>query len=105
MQNNESWPKGNYIAIALSLLVILAASLTSASASAPRSLNIQGKLTYPNGSAITANNYNFTFRIYDAFSGGTKLWEENLTLNVSKGIYDAVLGNTTAINITFDRNY
>ena len=70
----------------------------------PKTLNIQGKLTDSSGSALTGN-YNFSFKIYNVSSGGTKLWEENQTLAVQDGIYDAILGSSVALTLDFDRQY
>jgi len=70
----------------------------------PKTLNIQGKLTDSSGSALTGN-YNFSFKIYNESTGGTKLWEENQTLAVQDGIYDAILGSSVALTLDFDRQY
>jgi len=70
----------------------------------PKTLNIQGKLTDSSGTALTGN-YNFSFKIYNVSSEGTALWEENQTLAVQDGIYDAVLGSSIALSLDFDRQY
>ena len=70
----------------------------------PKTLNIQGKLTDSSGTALTGN-YNFSFKIYNVSSEGTALWEENQTLAVQDGIYDAVLGSSIALTLDFDRQY
>ncbi|MBI2105568.1 hypothetical protein HYT56_01890 [Candidatus Woesearchaeota archaeon] len=72
----------------------------------PEILNIQGKLTAPNGTVYTGS-YPFSFNLYDALTGGGSLWEENLTLTLSdNGTYDINLGNSIPLeNLTFDRAY
>jgi len=68
----------------------------------PSSLNIQGKLTDSSGSLQTGT-FNFTFRMYDDFTSGNKLYETNITSDTdSRGIYDIILEN---INLPFDKQY
>jgi len=66
----------------------------------PNTLNIQGKLTDPSGNLKTGT-FNFSFRIYDNFTSGNRLYESNniTTTTDSRGVYDIILAN---INITFD---
>jgi len=93
--------KNNYLFIAvLSLMVIVALSLSALAA--PNSLNVQGKLTTAAGSVLSGT-YNFSFKLYEAYTGGTSLYEKNLTISTdSRGIYDAGL---TQVNLPFDRQY
>ena len=91
---------------AVSLLVggigIMDIMLVSVSVFAiPNSLNIQGKLTNANNQ-IQTGTFNFTFRLYDAYTSGNMLYEKvNLTSSTdSRGVYDIIL---TEINISFDR--
>lgn len=48
-----------------------------------------------------------TFRIYDAATGGTKLWEEaNPGVTVVNGIFTVILGKTTSMaGLAFDKTY
>ena len=65
---------------------------------APNTINIQGKLTNPSGSLLTGT-FNFTFRIYDSYTSGSKLYETNVTLSTdARGVYDIILRD---VNITF----
>ncbi len=84
--------------IALALFIV---SLDSADA-IPNSINIIGKLTDSNGAAIVGN-YNFSFRIYDNYTAGNRLFQmqTNLTTD-SNGIYDVIL---QAINLNFSDQY
>ena len=64
----------------------------------PNSINIQGKLTDSSGS-LQAGTFNFSFKIYDSFTGGNKLYESNVTATTdARGVYDVILNN---INISF----
>ncbi|MBI2102121.1 hypothetical protein HYT53_05930 [Candidatus Woesearchaeota archaeon] len=66
--------------------------------SAPNTMNIQGKLTNPSGSVLTGT-FNFTFRVYDNYTSGNKLYDTNMTLATdSRGVYDIILRD---VNITF----
>jgi len=67
----------------------------------PNSLNIQGKLTNTNNQ-IQTGTFNFTFRLYDAYTSGNMLYEKaNLTATTdTRGVYDIIL---TDINISFDK--
>ncbi len=66
-------------------------------------INFQGKVTNLDGTNVTDGNYNFTFRLYDAASGGNLLWTENWNsgtsqLNVSDGIFHVELGTYSSLS-------
>jgi len=84
------------------LLLCLAAA---SSAMIPRYINYQGVLTDGAGVAVPDGNYNVHFRIYDVASGGSPLWEELRTVQVSKGIFSIVLGKVTPIDLEFFEGY
>ena len=67
----------------------------------PNSLNIQGKLT-DSSDSIQTGTFNFTFRFYDAYTGGNKLFEKaNITSTTdSRGVYDIIIDG---INLSFDK--
>ena len=70
----------------------------------PDTLNIQGQLT--NSSDDLQNgSFEFTFKLYTVATGGSAIWEENQTLTVNNGIYDAVLGTVTEISLDFSEQY
>ena len=50
------------------------------------------------GSPITNPAVPMTFRLYPAASGGTACWSENRTVDVRNGLFNALLGQTAAIN-------
>ena len=89
--------------ISLILMIILGVLISTISIAIPNTLTLQGKLTNLVG-ASQQGTYNFTFRIYDAFTGGNNLWElsnYNITTD-SNGVYDVIL---TGINLTFADQY
>src|SRR3989338_2256157 len=90
------------VSIMLSFLILIFFLSTIAFA-IPNSLTLQGKLTNPSG-ASQQGTYNFTFRIYDAFTNGNILWELtnfNITTDAN-GVYDVILKN---INLSFADQY
>ena len=68
-----------------------------------RQINYQGKISDGSGDSLNGN-YNFHFELYDAPSGGTKLWEETWSsasaagrVNVFNGVFSVSLGTTTPL--------
>jgi hypothetical protein len=73
-------------------------------AAVPHLVRYQGYAADSNGVALEGQ-YNMTFRIYDAPNGGTKLWEETQnSVPMSKGNFSVLLGQVTALNLTFDKD-
>lgn len=69
-------------------------------------LSIQGILKKSNGVAVADGNYNLVFKLYTAQTGGTPIWTETQSaVEVSNGIYSAVLGLITPLTIPFDQLY
>ncbi len=69
-------------------------------------LSIQGILKKSNGVAVEDGNYPIIFKLYTTQSGGVALWTENqASVEVSNGIYSAVLGVVNPLNIAFDQLY
>ena len=90
--------KNNLIVLFLILLLIL---ISSAVFAIPDSLTLQGKLTNLGGTAQTGT-FNFTFKIYDAYTGGNVLWKDDdrdITTDAN-GIYDVILYNLSALNFS-----
>ncbi|MBI2578171.1 MAG: hypothetical protein HYW26_00515 [Candidatus Aenigmarchaeota archaeon] len=90
------------LCVALLLSFIFFASL--AHAAVPNTMNFQAKLTDTSNVLLT-DTYNFTFRIFNVVSGGTYLWSENQVIYVDNGIVNALLGNNTLLNLSFDESY
>ncbi|MBI2232583.1 MAG: winged helix-turn-helix transcriptional regulator [Candidatus Aenigmarchaeota archaeon] len=89
-------------AFALVLIFTFLSAVVLPAYAIPNKIPINGRLTSLNDTAINAST-NFTFMIYNAKTGGSIQWselQENLT--VSTGLFSALLGNNTPINVTFD---
>jgi hypothetical protein len=65
-----------------------------------KEINYQGKLADNNGSTVADGDYDITFRLYDASTGGTQLWDEvrsssggdGPAVSVSNGLFSVRLG-------------
>ena len=84
--------------------------LSSADAAVPHLINYQGRLTNAADTPVADGNYSVAFRIYDAESGGTLLWQGTHTITVSKGIFNVLLGDINDsgynfANLAFDKQY
>ena len=89
-----------WAAIALGMALSISVAST-AWASVPTEMTVQGKLTNPGGTPQTGT-FTLTFRIYNAPTGGTDVWtagvgeSQSLTTDVN-GLWTARLGTTTAL--------
>ena len=99
--------RGFLVACCLLALSGVEGSLVAvAEAAVPRTIHYQGKLTEPDGSPITGD-HTVTLRLYDAATGGTKLWEEAHQLSLVRddnGVFSVVLGSTTPFSSTITFN-
>src|SRR3989344_5017664 len=89
-------------AFALILIFTFLSAVVLPAYAIPNKTPINGRLTFLNDTAINASA-NLTFMIYNAKTGGSIQWsepQENLTVNT--GLFSALLGNNTPINVTFD---
>jgi hypothetical protein len=76
-----------------------AGPLASNGGSVPRLINYQGRLTDAAGNPLTGS-YNMTFCLYEVATGGTPLWCETQAVNVTYGVFNALLGSVTPIPAT-----
>lgn len=95
---------GSRPAAKLLFTLLLAAFATALHAQAK--LSIQGFLKKSDGTALADGEYSLRFRIYNAETGGTALWTETQpAVDVTGGIYSAVLGSVEPLNISFTEPY
>ena len=73
-------------------------------AAVPQTIAFQGQLTDANGTP-TVGSVTVTFRLYDALTAGTKLWEETQSVSADQGLFSALLGSITPLTIAFDQPY
>ena len=68
-------------------------------------INFQGKVVNKtSGTNLSDASYSFTFSLYSASSGGTAIWTETKSLSVTNGIFQTMLGDTTALPGSVDFN-
>ncbi len=71
----------------------------------PPVINYQGKVTDTSGVALDGT-YSMEFRIYNVPTGGTALWSEtHSSVEVHKGLFDVLLGESVPLNLPFDEQY
>jgi hypothetical protein len=87
------------------LMIMLIACSPLLHGQIPETMSYQGALTDAGGNPVPDGNVSLTFRLYDVASGGTALWEETQEVAVSSGIFNAVLGSSTPLNLPFDKPY
>jgi hypothetical protein len=71
-------------------------------------LAVQGVLKNADGTTVPdATNYTLTFKLWDAETGGTTVWQETKTnVSILGGLYEIVLGSgATVLNAPFDKPY
>ncbi len=72
----------------------LLADTAAVSSGAPSIISYQGFLADSGGTPMSDGNYSMSFAIYDAASGGTKVWEETQSsVAVGGGYFSVLLGN------------
>lgn len=85
--------------------VIVVCLCSSGHTDIPRTLDYQGVLTDAGGTAVPDGSYSLVFRIYSVPTGGSSLWGETQSVNVSKGIFNVTLGSVTPLALPFDAPY
>jgi len=90
----------NYFALGVVMLALLVAVPAYAQGVTPSLLNYQGLLTDSNGDPINAQGLVVTFRIWDDPTSTDPFslrWEETLTIDVTDGLFNVILGETVPI--------
>lgn len=81
----------------LTVLVLLIC-LVGANGQNSTVIAFQGILKNASGAPVDDGTYQIKFRLYNASSGGTKLWEETAGVKTVGGIYSHNLGSVTSLN-------
>ena len=85
-------------------LVLSGGLWNEAIAAVPHLIRYQGVLV-DTQQAPLEGPYTLTFRMYDAATGGTKVWEETQTnVPLSKGQFSVLLGQVTPLELAFDKD-
>ena len=78
---------------------IFSATIVTAQTSNP-TINIQGTLKDASGKSVDNGNYQVTFRLYSAETGGSVVWQELAQVEANGGIYSYNLGSATPLTST-----
>ncbi len=91
------------VKLTLSLICLLAIAQTTF---AQATLSVQGVIKNSDGSAVDNGKYSLTFKLYSVSSGGTAVWSETQNnIQVTGGIYSALLGAATPLDAPFNTTY
>lgn len=71
----------------------------------PKVINYQGVLTDGAGGVVSDGYYDLTLNLYTVATGGSSVWSCTETVEVSKGIFNAALGNSCTLNLDFSEQY
>ena len=66
-------------------------------ASVPGMMSYQGKLTGNDGQPASDGTYSIVFSLYTQETGGTALWTESRSVQVTGGVFSVLLGSITAM--------
>jgi len=80
------------------LLLTLCGLFTTKVHAVPMTMNYQGNLTNTQGIPLDNISVKVIFKLYDAKTGGNLLWtEEHTSISVTKGFFNAVLGESNSL--------
>lgn len=90
-----------------SILILVAFLIATTGLLAQTStLNIQGVLRDDENKAVSDGKYDISFRLYTEATGGAEIWEEDQSVDITNGVYSALLGNTTSLEeLGFNTQY
>ncbi len=71
----------------------------------PQKISYQGILQDTSGIVVHNGDYILTFKLYNVATGGTPLWEEQQTVAVKNGIFNAILGGVYPLTLSFNEPY
>ena len=71
----------------------------------PDRMSYQGLLTGSEGTPVEDGMYEMHFKLYNETDPSTELWSETQTISVVDGIFNAILGTETPIELPFDEQY
>ena len=79
-------------------------AVPAAHATVPHLIRYQGTLADTQQVPLEGT-YTLTFRLYDATTGGTNVWEETQTnVPLTKGQFSVLLGQVTPLDLAFDKD-
>ena len=101
------------VLLALPIVFFVLAPRADAATGILKQINFQGKVVNTNGTNVTNASYNFLFCLYTVASPATPctaganndaVWRESKSLTVTDGVFQTLLGDTTALPGSVDFN-
>ncbi len=83
--------------VSVAAVIMIAAG---AQGQVPQLINYQGSLADASGNPVNNPSQSMTFKIFDAATAGTLLWQETQTVAVTNGIFNVLLGSAVSIPLT-----
>lgn len=87
------------------LCVFIVATGVTVNAQIPKTPSVQMLITDSTGKPVANGAYNISISLYDILTGGTALWAETQSVNVTDGLANIELGKTTPLNLMFNKAY
>ncbi len=76
-----------------SILIFVVTLISLSFFSFSQTITTQGVLRDDQGYSVDDGTYDMTFTIYDAETGGNQVWQTQKTVQVTNGVYNAILGS------------
>ena len=86
------------LTIVLTMVFAVGISAAQGLTEPPLLLSFQGLLVRPDGTIFPDAQYTLSVRLYDADTLGTRVWEDNISTTVVKGIFNLILGEQIPLN-------
>ncbi|MEN9415227.1 MAG: hypothetical protein RLZ62_1531, partial [Bacteroidota bacterium] len=87
-------------------LLLQLSAIQPVAAQSGATLSVQGVIKNSDGSAVEDGSYSIKFSLYTGESGGTPVWTETQgAVEVTGGIYSALLGASSPLTAAFDQTY
>lgn len=77
----------------------------NAEAAQPRTISYQGSLLNEEGGLVPDGNYVLIFRLWNAASGGSEMWQETDIVPVAGSLFNVLLGKNTPLTLDFNAPY
>ncbi|MBU3742627.1 MAG: hypothetical protein FGM24_10145 [Candidatus Kapabacteria bacterium] len=90
------------LTIALTMVFAVSTAAAQVVGEPPLLLSFQGLLVRPDGTIFPDAQYTLNVRLYDVDTLGTRVWEDNISTTVVKGIFNLILGEQIPLKDNVD---